>query len=585
MSDHPKDPKEKTEIIIMNKNEKTMQKIIAFINKKKAENLSATVTAEKLSEYLKVNDIDIFNLQDENGCTLAHKFCSERNYFQLECLLSTIEKADNFPKKEDYFLSENKANLNVFETAAELGDYKIFKMLYKYIKGNNQILGALIKQGRKNVFHIAALKDLPMSLLFFFDFYSSSACLNATDKTMQAPLHVACQNSNVKTALFLLNLGADVNQRDKEGRTPLFYAVQSGNTRIIIHLLINGADKNIADHSSKKAINYSKDIAAYDILENKRFFDVAFKCKIEYKSLKNLNKSLLMLLVILFSFISQLLILIGYSTTKFNATCLNPYSFTLETTVTCIVLCSETLVAVLCCCFRCLKNSEICGGFNSQEKKNKGNKHKSYFRGRYDSSSEKCEALISQNEDESHKLYEMYYYNENICGKCRRFMGRETKHCIACDQCIDNWDHHCFWLNVCINTKNRLYFMVFLCGIIAVIVVNLFMSVLVLVDLLRFPKIYWGILHGDCLKGEQDIKSFNGLSVLLITLDILYFLIMLYLILNIIIPFFFQSKISTGGIDADKTEQIKNKIIKSFNRSASNSEGNSLGIKDIDVSN
>ncbi len=36
-------------------------------------------------------------------------------------------------------------------------------------------------------------------------------------------------------------------------------------------------------------------------------------------------------------------------------------------------------------------------------------------------------------------------------GVCRKLSSR---HCRVCDKCVDDYDHHCLWLNNCVGKKN-----------------------------------------------------------------------------------------------------------------------------------
>lgn len=45
--------------------------------------------------------------------------------------------------------------------------------------------------------------------------------------------------------------------------------------------------------------------------------------------------------------------------------------------------------------------------------------------------------------------------------KCQENLNATTVHCLVCDICYNNWDHHCFWLNTCIYDKNKNAFNVF----------------------------------------------------------------------------------------------------------------------------
>ena len=45
-----------------------------------------------------------------------------------------------------------------------------------------------------------------------------------------------------------------------------------------------------------------------------------------------------------------------------------------------------------------------------------------------------------------------------ICGICQVKVGEMTKHCKACNKCVDCFDHHCVFLSTCIGKKNYVPF-------------------------------------------------------------------------------------------------------------------------------
>lgn len=48
------------------------------------------------------------------------------------------------------------------------------------------------------------------------------------------------------------------------------------------------------------------------------------------------------------------------------------------------------------------------------------------------------------------------------CNKCNNIKPQRSYHCRICKRCIKRMDHHCPWLNMCINSDNIAYFIRFL---------------------------------------------------------------------------------------------------------------------------
>ena len=68
---------------------------------------------------------------------------------------------------------------------------------------------------------------------------------------------------------------------------------------------------------------------------------------------------------------------------------------------------------------------------------------------------------------------------ESMCTICSTSVGNNSKHCGACNRCVERFDHHCIWLNNCIGAKNyglffKLITIVFLHEIIVLTVSILF---------------------------------------------------------------------------------------------------------------
>ena len=48
------------------------------------------------------------------------------------------------------------------------------------------------------------------------------------------------------------------------------------------------------------------------------------------------------------------------------------------------------------------------------------------------------------------------------CTKCKIKKENHTVHCFICQRCIEDFDHHCYWINKCVGKKNYWLFMFFL---------------------------------------------------------------------------------------------------------------------------
>ncbi|CAJ1986934.1 palmitoyl acyltransferase 7 [Leishmania donovani] len=55
-----------------------------------------------------------------------------------------------------------------------------------------------------------------------------------------------------------------------------------------------------------------------------------------------------------------------------------------------------------------------------------------------------------------------------MCMFCRRRTHVDSKHCKACNKCVEGFDHHCKWLNVCVGTKNYQLFFSFVSAAVCV---------------------------------------------------------------------------------------------------------------------
>ena len=299
-----------------------INQITEILSKYKNTKQKEETACEEILAFLKTNNINFSEIKDVDKSTIIQKYCSNKDYYYLNCMLLCMEKLLDEKEKITYLLNEDISRMNIFEISSEIGDLKIFRTLKKYLKNNQDILKYLIdnKDGKSNIFHIAADKNKIMSLLFFYSFYNNNiANLNIKNKSSWTPLHIACYRGNYAFVQYLVNLGVDIDCKDGDGKTPLFYAVQSNSTRIVKFLILSGSNKNIKDNKNKKVIQYTQDKVIYDLLEDKNFFRIAFKCETQYQSLKNHHRNILMIILLIFMSIFHLFLIIKYQILQKNA--------------------------------------------------------------------------------------------------------------------------------------------------------------------------------------------------------------------------------------------------------------------------
>ena len=52
--------------------------------------------------------------------------------------------------------------------------------------------------------------------------------------------------------------------------------------------------------------------------------------------------------------------------------------------------------------------------------------------------------------------------NLAYCPRCKHHRHERARHCKACDNCVEEFDHHCVWLGVDIGKRNYKYFLTFI---------------------------------------------------------------------------------------------------------------------------
>ena len=110
------------------------------------------------------------------------------------------------------------------------------------------------------------------------------------------------------------------------------------------------------------------------------------------------------------------------------------------------------------------------------------------------------------------------------CYKCFIKKERDIIHCIICNKCFSNFDHHCYCINNCIANNNYSLFILFLFETVVLLAFILLMSILGLIAAIKYR--INNIYKVDFLNFIFNIsKWFHfGFNIFLIIL-VLFFLI------------------------------------------------------------
>lgn len=395
--------------------------------------------------------------EDNDNSTVLHLSVYKKNR-QITCELLNYCQINlkNDPEKLKSFVNKkNSQGVVALHFASFQGDLKIIQMLIE--KGAKV---DLITNRQLNVIHYASQGNNPNSLMYFYYYhFKDKIKITEADKGGSTPLHWAAFSSGEEVLDYLMYLCPElINTRDKQGYTPLHLAVLSQSAKIVLKLLQSGANIDIRDNKGmtpKELAKKKKFNKIYKLLDNSESCQFcAYRAPVK-ETKKSSTKIFIVIIFQIVTFLFLLLLVFpSFFYRKYNKLCF--YLFISDFVMTIFFFFY----------YICLILSE------PGELKNK----------------QKLETLLQQEKD-----------LRKFCPKCKVLKIKDSKHCVICEKCFEDFDHHCYWVNNCIGKHNYFMFIKFL-------FISLFQLIVITTISILWPIFFY--------KEEKKNSSCNDLIIL-----------------------------------------------------------------------
>ena len=386
-------------------------------------NLLENKNGDKITEYINNPNYKIWKIRDENNNTILHKTCF-LDYIELSTIIiQELKKRFGSSSLLSNFINEkNDGGLTALHYTAFKGNLELSKILIK----NGASVDAITNLG-KNIIHLSSEGNQPSLMIYFL--IKEKLDIYTRDENGSSPLHWACFSGAKDSIKFLIGLNADIDAQDKEKLTPLHLAAFYNREEIIIQLLQNGADKNAKTTRGELPIDIARKKnykSIINILEDKDYNPLcSLKTPLEYINPTDVYKKYILIMIILPE-ISIIFMILPYLDNITNII-LNNVLFLIEL----------ALILFLFFVEPGYKKNDILINDN--------------YSGNINYNNYPLMNLIENNID-----------IRNYCPKCFIQESNNIKHCIICDKCIEDFSHHCFWINKCIGKKNKLLYLFFI---------------------------------------------------------------------------------------------------------------------------
>jgi ankyrin repeat protein len=507
-------------------------------------------------------------IRDDQRNTLLHIYVKANDRVSVNIIIEIYIDIFGISEKFYNFLFLKNINgFTAFDLSVKYEYIAIIKILYEQLEKseNDCNISNYMEYLKNNIFNVAAENNKIYPILFFYEklkkFYKrkSIKLLDCKDDNLNkegmTPILYASKNGNLKLLLILIDLGADINSINDKGYTALHYAVENNDERMVKHLLIRGANKFVNDRDNINPYNLAvllRQENLIKILYHKNCCQKLF-CGEELGKLSGKSSMILMIFYLILNIGFKLAIFFRLFFVIYNIDLfllLSDFKIHNDTNIQEIALndllscveenCFPEVIALFSCIiidlllliyfiiFKCSKPVFLPRKINREK-----------------------------------NLSKLYERNENICIKCGIIKSSSTKHCLICDRCVENWDHHCYWLNTCISNKNFCKFKLFLYFTFIFLITNLLFYIYSVYLILSAKDLFFQ----EIFNIEIGSEVYYLVLILLISFLGVLIIIVIYSIIFVNFPlvnYYCKVNISNNNIEENVQSLIDSED--SFNR-------------------
>ena len=377
-----------------------------------------------------------FRTKDGKGSTVLHISVYKKNFNIVKKLIDYCKIY--FPDKVNKFINEENTK-------------GICPIHYASFRGNIDIIKLLIENGADitkktqknlNIIHYCAQGNMPNSLMYFYLKFRENKVTKKKikyklilekDLADSTILHWAVYSVAEDFLLYLINLNIFdseqeklnfINMQDKNGFTALHLCIISKSSRIALKLLQNGADTSLRDNNQRTPLDLAILKGQDEIRDLLRESEKCQLCrlKVPLRHIKKSYKNVIFIFV--FQIISLLILIFSTLPVIFYEYDNNQYINIL------FYVFLFFLILFLVFYFLLLI---------------------------IDPGIKRCRSL-----EELQSLLKNKVDLTKYCYKCFVLRTKTSKHCIICNCCYDNFDHHCYWINKCVAKNNFALSIIFL---------------------------------------------------------------------------------------------------------------------------